>query len=568
MMDKYFSAHSDDKKRKLGAYYTPGGLSDILTDWAISSTKDVILEPSFGGCGFLESCVRSLSKLGSREPISQIHGVDIDSEAFKYLSEKIGTLTEVNGSNFICDDFLVTSPDHFSGKHFDVVVGNPPYVSTHKMSEEQKKTCFNLLKQSKFIANSIGRNPSLWAFFLIHSLEFLKIGARAAWVLPSSVLHADYAKPVLDTYSKYFREVTIYKLYERFFLADGASEVSVVLLAEGFTPSMHNRIEARYSEADDLISLKEQILNMQQYKPIQRTLGRNYKLDSISPTTREAYRDIVKMSYTKELGELAKVTIGMVTGDNKTFIINKKTIDEHRLETEHITPVISRFSQLKGLELTNDRLISLITDNHRVHLLTPNHLLQRHSNVRRYLAKVDRHTRKNNKTFRKRKYWFCPDDGIRSDGFLSCMMHTGVRLVLNSAQVNCTNSVHRVQFKNSLSKTEKKAIAVATMSSLTQLTAEILGRSYGSGVLKLEPTPAKKLVIFESPLLTQSLLEVYSDVENLLLAGKHDNARSIVDQVIAHALNIPMDIFLQFEDAITKLRSERYKGLLKQGAKE
>ena len=42
-----------EDRRILGAYYTPERLSQLLTDWAIRHVDDTVLEPSFGGCGFL-----------------------------------------------------------------------------------------------------------------------------------------------------------------------------------------------------------------------------------------------------------------------------------------------------------------------------------------------------------------------------------------------------------------------------------------------------------------------------------------------------------------------------------
>jgi hypothetical protein len=77
------------EKRKLGIFYTPVRVTEILCKWAIRNSDDIIFEPSFGGCGFLESSHQRLLTLQSKSPIKQLFGCDIDTNAFsKYLIPK------------------------------------------------------------------------------------------------------------------------------------------------------------------------------------------------------------------------------------------------------------------------------------------------------------------------------------------------------------------------------------------------------------------------------------------------------------------------------------------------
>ena len=65
-------------QKMLGAFYTPPALSDILVEWAVRNADDRVLEPGFGGCGFIESAFKRLAKLGASDPGSQIFGCDVD----------------------------------------------------------------------------------------------------------------------------------------------------------------------------------------------------------------------------------------------------------------------------------------------------------------------------------------------------------------------------------------------------------------------------------------------------------------------------------------------------------
>ncbi|MGY3446138.1 N-6 DNA methylase [Bradyrhizobium sp. USDA 4473] len=111
------------ERRKIGAYYTPQTVTDILSEWAIRSADEIVLEPGFGGCGFLESAANRLSDLGCVTPSANLHGCDIDDHAFHVLYTRLG-LTQLSG-HFVLGDFLSLGREAFGNKAFDVAIGKP-----------------------------------------------------------------------------------------------------------------------------------------------------------------------------------------------------------------------------------------------------------------------------------------------------------------------------------------------------------------------------------------------------------------------------------------------------------
>ena|ERR1700733_10812577 len=85
-------------RRQIGAYYTPSSVAEILCSWAITEASGLVLEPSFGGCEFLDSSIQRLEQIGCTQPEKQIFGCDIDSQAFEHLGKRTRFL---QGSNFI-----------------------------------------------------------------------------------------------------------------------------------------------------------------------------------------------------------------------------------------------------------------------------------------------------------------------------------------------------------------------------------------------------------------------------------------------------------------------------------
>ncbi|EMW0956465.1 TPA: N-6 DNA methylase [Citrobacter freundii] len=550
--------HSKSHKKALGAYYTPINLSKVICEWALRKPSDYVLEPSFGGCGFLEASVERLKGLGSIDAVSQLFGVDIDPTAFNFLSEKIGKYTNIN-KHFLYKDFLQVSTADFKPIEFDVVLGNPPYVSLHNMSKVQKESCFELLKKSEFARSTIGRNASLWAFFILHSLSFIKDGGRCAWVLPSSLLHADYAKSVLKVFSNHFSTLKVVKLNERFFQKEDADEVSVILFADGFTREKKQAANIGYSSvhgADELELLCKDI-------SLNSVISDNYKSTLISTNTLLEFEKIITSEVSVSLGSLCKIVIGMVTGDNNSFIIDQNTVKANNLQNEDLKPVVGRFSLLTGLIHTKARHKRAQKENHKAYLVSPCDISLKNTSIRKYLAKVPKINRKNNRTFAKRPLWYYPDDSRYPDAFLTYMIHKSPRMVINISKINCTNSIHRVFFHDSITLHERKAVAISMLSSFSQLSAEIEGRAYGSGVLKLEPSAAKKIKILLTPDLVSNFNSHSVFLDKMISTGLFEEAQRFIDQLIIESLNIPPKTMKLFSSAVETLREERYMGLNK-----
>lgn len=548
--------HSKPHRKALGAYYTPINLSKVLCEWAVRSASDLILEPSFGGCGFLEASVERLSGLGSANPISQICGVDIDPAAFDFLSEKLGDFTNLK-KQFLYNDFIQVSSDEFNSELFDVVLGNPPYVSLHNMSKEQKISCFELLRNSEFAKGTIGRNASLWAFFLLHSLSFLKCGGRCAWVLPSSLLHADYASAVLNVFKKHFSLIKIIKLNDRFFQGEDADEISVILFADGFSKVSKPPSNIGFSTAQGANELDLLCRDI----TLDSIINSNYKVSLVPKNTLYEYEKLCSSGSTQSLGELSKIVIGMVTGDNKTFVLDRKSVLKNNLQEIDLKPVVGRFSLLRGLIHNKKRHNRAQAENHKAYLVCPETLGVKNSFIRKYLAKVPKDNRKNNRTFAKREHWYYPDDARSPDAFLTYMIHKLPRLVINNSNINCTNSIHRVFFNEEVSQRRRKAIAISMLSSFSQLSAEIEGRAYGSGVLKLEPSAAKKIQVLITLELEEILNAYETKLDRMISQGSIDEAQTLVDQLLADSLKISHQTMLLFSKAVVLLREERYRGL-------
>ncbi len=131
-----------------------------------------ILEPSIGVGNFLPVLINKYKSV----PSVTIDVVDIDSQSIEILQALISTLSIPDNVriNYINDDFLLHSFD----KHYDLVVGNPPFK---KITKEKA-----LLAKYKECATNKATN-NIFAFFIEKSI---KLGNVVSLIVPKSLINA------------------------------------------------------------------------------------------------------------------------------------------------------------------------------------------------------------------------------------------------------------------------------------------------------------------------------------------------------------------------------------------
>jgi hypothetical protein len=112
------------------------------------------------------------------------------------------------------------------------------------------------------------------------------------------------------------------------------------------------------------------------------------------------------------------------------------------------------------------------------------------------------------------------------------------RLAVNAARVRHLNSVHGLYVLPSL-RDLVLPLAIASLNSATLLGAELSGRSYGGGILKLEPGEARKLPLPTPDLVRRHAAELTAllpQVKQTLATSSVEAAAAVVDRVLFAAI--------------------------------
>jgi hypothetical protein len=145
--------------------------------------------------------------------------------------------------------------------------------------------------------------------------------------------------------------------------------------------------------------------------------------------------------------------------------------------------------------------------------------------------------------------------------FLTYMNHDAPRLVHNSAGVPYLNSIHGVRLRTGHQRLGQELLPVAALNSMTVLGAELVGRAYGGGMLKLEPKEADVLPIPSKALVQAAadhLRAVRPQLGPALRGGALLDAAALVDEaLLVHGAGLSRKDLKLLRDARTAMFERR-----------
>ena len=490
-----------ERKKELGAYYTPAELCNFLCEWGITKSGDKILEPSFGSGNILQSASDVLSRLGNKHPKRNLYGCDIDGSVCTGVAKK-----GYYRSHLINKDFLSVSARDFHVEKFDSVIANPPYVSVRGISKHQ-------VTKGKAIAHDWGFNidgkSSLWAYFIIHAMNFLKEDGRMAWVLPKNYLYSDYAKQLESFICKHFANITVCDIKESFFLDEGTSERVVILLCSGFSKSP-NSISCVVTKAFTP-TLTEFVNNTWFFDDSQG---------------HQTFDFTSQKHLSVKLGEVADIKIGIVTGASKQVVISGITALENNIDPQYLLPIFAKSSNINSIFITKSHFSSLALTKDRINIIDIKKWNSHNeADYTRFYDSLPSDIRSNTAVNGK-KVWYSVANSLLSnertcDAFLTPMSKKFPRMIINQAKVDCTNSLYRLYikegnlFRESSKELTLQLVCLAFYSSFTRLSIEYNARIHGKA-LKLEPSNYKKIDIFLLNMSSGALEKVLRRVDTMI----------------------------------------------------
>ena len=487
-MENFFTKALPSNQKLRGGYYTPKPIADFLAMWAIQSPDVHVLDPSCGDGALLQAAVEALIRCGveSAKAISQVHGVEIDSNEAKNALERISALSEVQPlAEIHVGDFFNYSKNHLSGKrHFDAIIGNPPFIRYQNFPEEHRTIAFDLMKGTGLRPN---RLTNSWVPFLVASTLLLNKAGRIAMVIPAELLQVNYAAELRQFLSEYYSSITLVTFKKLVF--QGIQQEVVLLLGERNGLAHHG---IRALELDGIADLQNVAFPKGELKEMDHSTEK-WTMYFLEKEEIELLRRLKQDERLTISGKIIDVDVGIVTGLNKFFVLTEQQVNE-RILRSYSQPIVGRSTHLQGAIFSRDDWEGSVRKQAAAFLLTPPNLPfdDLPDAMKKYVLEGEEQGVNKGYKCRIRKQWYIVPSVWTPDAFMLRQIHNYPKLILNSADATCTDTIHRVRIRG---KGDARVISAAFLNSLTFAFVEITGRSYGGGVLELEPNEAEQLPI-------------------------------------------------------------------------
>lgn len=534
-----------DAQKQLGAFYTPVDAVRFLVQWGLEVAPGRVMDPSCGDGRFLVVA----AEMGATHLI----GIDLDENA---IAETTAALKSVQPpAQLITSDFFKVSPA--TVMPVDLVVGNPPFIRYQHFKGETRRCA---LESALCVGVRLTQLTASWAPFLLHALQFLQQGGALAMVVPAEIVNTTYGNNTLRALAGAFRRIRLVSFEQNWF--DDAQEETLLLLAEG----------------------RGESCNFIELIPLQHVLDLHHlDLTAVTPNTQHldlttegpiafvsafltdkewfAWQLVQNHPLMKRIGELGAVTNGYVTGANSFFHRTLASALSEGLPTSWLIPTARNARSLRGLRYTLEDIAE--SENHGLahHLVVPEDCTLFNTNLDALARFIERgKSQEIPKRFkcRTRKTWWKVPGLVHADVFLPYMIGTSPHSSVNAARALYSNTLHGIRL---LPEISPDLFAFSLHSTVTLLSMELEGRSYGGGILKLEPSELERVLLVQCPQWEKEKLEAaFNTVDQLLRAGDYTAAVSTVDEfLLRRCMGLPQTTIDLLAAARRRLVERRVK---------
>lgn len=458
--------------RDKGQFWTPSWVAEAMVAYVAENT-DLVFDPATGRGAFYEALLK-LNK-----PNVSFFGTDIDRDV---LADEIYNQKEC----FIEErDFIKNPPN----RKFKAIVANPPYIRHHRIDEETKL----LLKRlSTLITGStIDGRAGYHIYFLIQALNLLEKDGKLAFIMPADTCEGKFAKNLWKWISEKFCIEGVITFDAKATPFPNVDTNAIVFLIKNSKPQKTLQwVKANQAYSSDLlafVSTKFKQQNFETLEIISRQLVEGIAIGFSRPEQNHN-------GFKFHLHDFANVMRGIATGSNEFFFLTAQQVKEIGIPKEFLKRAVGRTKDVTESILTLQDIEALEQENRPTFLLSINGHDKFPKAIESYLKIGEEMGLPTRSLIQQRNPWYKMEKRQIPPLLFAYLGRRNTRFIKNEAGVLpltgflCVYPIYDdKEYINNLWQ------ALNHPDTLDNL--KLVGKSYGSGAIKVEPGNLNKLPI-------------------------------------------------------------------------
>lgn len=459
------AARALSRKKALGSFYTLPTAVRFLVDWGLGAAPGRVMDPSSGDGRFLLEA--------ARRGATGLVGCDVDPEALATAEASLGAVP-VDCRLHHQDFFLLDSE---TLGEVDLVVGNPPFIRYQQFSGETRARA---LASALRVGARLSRLSASWAPFLLHALQFLRPRGAMAMVVPAELAQTAYGTETLRALCANFARIRLLTFRHNWF--EDAQQETFLLLAEGRGGRCASAELMPFGRVEDLARLMPGDLEREAFR-ISADIDTGVGLAYVEPDARELLFTIAERPDCVALQSLGDVVNGYVSGANDFFHCTAADGAARGMPADWLLPVARNSRSLKGLCFGTDDVEHAESQGGAHHLILPREpdlFSSQDQALDAFVRAGEDAGIRNRYKCRVRNPWWRVPGLIQTDLLLPYMIGSEPHASVNRCRALYPNSLHGMRL---LTPALAERVALGLLSSLSLLSMELEGRSYGGGIL-------------------------------------------------------------------------------------
>ncbi len=464
--------HEREKLRNKGQFWTPEWVAEAMVEYVIQDSE-VLFDPAAGSGAFY----KALNDIGASEYV-QFYGTDIDENVLQ------NEIYNHSLCRIELRDFIFNPPGH----KFQSIVANPPYIRHHRLSQETKSKLREI--SHRILGFGIDGRAGLHIYFLIQALNLLEAGGRLAFIMPSDTVEGIFAKKLWKWIAEHFRlecVVTFSPEATPFPNVDTNAIIFFIKKDEPQAEFIWVKSEIPYS--DDLKNFVKSRFHIVSAPSLQIT-KRNLKESLNTGLSRPpVYRD-----FKYRLSDFASVMRGIATGANEFFYLTRNQAKDLEINEEFLKPAVGRTRDICEDRITKETLNHLDKKDRPTLLFSPDGRSPADFSVQiqKYLLYGETLGIHKRALIQTRTPWYKMEERAIPKFLFAYLGRRNVRFIRNEAGVLPLSGFLCV-FPRSQDEEFITNLWEILNHSETINNLHLVGKSYGSGAIKVEPRSLENL---------------------------------------------------------------------------